>query len=67
MYLIVNKTGINIPIVGNFPTDLVNQMLEKGEDIIVVSSYSNTIKVPFLNENNEWDWKEYRTNINIVG
>jgi hypothetical protein len=67
MYLIVNKTGINIPIVGNFPADLVTQMLERGEDIIVISSYSNTIKVPFLNENNEWDWKEYKTNINIIG
>lgn len=61
MYLIVNKTGVNIPVYGNFPIDLVNQMLEKGEDIIVVSSYSNTIKVPFKDEYNDWNWKEYRT------
>lgn len=51
MYIIVNKTlGTEIKYQGNFPYDILIEMLESGNDLIVISTYSNTIKVPYLDE-----------------
>ena len=70
MYTIINNTTRkNTKIEGNFPQDLVVEMLEKGDDLIIISTYSNTIKIPYLepNSNNygetksskDWDFKDY--------
>ena len=49
MYTIINNTTRkNTKVEGNFPSDLIVEMLEKGDDLIIISTYSNTIKVPYL-------------------
>jgi hypothetical protein len=67
MYLIINNTTkINSTFVGGFPDEIITQKLVNNEDIIVISFYSNTIKVPTLtgeyDRENEpiIDWKEYK-------
>jgi hypothetical protein len=64
MYFIINKTqGLTFTHHGNYPGNMIDKMLEKGEDLIVVSTYSNTIKVPIDSDTidgvTEWRWKEY--------
>lgn len=69
MYLIINKTtNTNTKVVGSFPSALLDKLLEEGNDLIVISTYSNTIKIPFINKNfqsyetksgYEWDFKDY--------
>lgn len=64
MYIIVNNTlNTTTKVEGSFPLQFLNQLLEKGNDLIVISMYSNTIKVPYLSYSldgfNEYDWKEY--------
>ena len=47
MYLIINKTEKNTTThEGDFPENLVEDLLKRNNDIIVISLYSNTIKVP---------------------
>ena len=60
MYYIINKTRKeNYLVEGNWPGHFINKMLDEGNKLIVVSSYSNTIKVPFKNEFNEWEFTEF--------
>jgi|LakMenEpi03Aug12_release.lakeMendotaPanAssembly.Ray.scaffolds.fasta_scaffold00112_127 hypothetical protein len=62
MYLIINRaSGKTTPHEGDFPLTLVEELLLKGDDIIVISLYSNTIKIPagFNSAISEWDWVEY--------
>jgi len=70
MYTIINNTTRkNTKVEGNFPSDLIVEMLEKGDDLIIISTYSNTIKVPYLepSTNNygktksslDWAFKDY--------
>ena len=61
MYLIINRASSNTVYKGDFPLTLVEELLLKGDDIIVISLYSNTIKVPtgFNSAIAEWEWKEY--------
>ena len=70
MYIIINNTTRkNTKIEGSFPQDLVVEMLEKGDDLIIISTYSNTIKIPYLepDSNNygetksslDWAFKDY--------
>lgn len=69
MYIIINSTtGINTSVKGNFPLELIVAMLENDDDVIIISLYSNTIKVPYVGENvnyNEtksgldWEFKDY--------
>lgn len=67
MYKILNRTkNESIITHGNWPSDLLNSLLNNGNDVIVMSTYSNTIKVPFKVESNGetlWEWKEYRYDI----
>lgn len=65
MYVIINKTqNKTVYKEGNFP-DMYEE-LERGDDIIIVSLYSNTIKIPYIDHEqngygeNIWEWKEYR-------
>ena len=64
MYTIINKTkGKEFKLTGNWPSDIIEYMLNNGDDIIVISSYSNTIKIPvgFGTEyEGQWEWKEYK-------
>lgn len=64
MYLIINNTLNTTTIIeGNYPSHLVNALLQLKQDIIIISSYSNTIKVPngYIEIDGiiEYSWKEY--------
>lgn len=63
MYTIVNKTtGSRMNHSGSFPLEALEIMLNNGERVIVISSYSNTIKVPYMVEENGitlWEWEEF--------
>jgi hypothetical protein len=57
MYYIINRTTNQTTThFGDWPN--LNEQLTNGEDIIVVSLYSNTIKTPYM-ENDCWEWKDY--------
>ena len=71
MYIIVNKTKvINFKHEGSFPIHAIEDMLENDEDLIIISYYSNTIKVPYLDtdtnnhgqtkSSHDWDYKSYK-------
>lgn len=63
MYTIINKTtGSKMNHVGSWPSETLEKMLNEGDRLIVISSYSNTIKVPYLVKENgikSWEWEEY--------
>jgi hypothetical protein len=68
MYIIINKTTNKTTYVeGSFPN--LEKDLNKGDDLIVVSLYSNTIKIPYIDYTqngygeNVWEWKEYRMDL----
>jgi hypothetical protein len=57
MYYIINRTTNQTTVHhGDWPN--LNEQLTNGEDIIVVSLYSNTIKTPYM-EDDCWEWKDY--------
>lgn len=63
MYIIINNTkNKTIYIVGGFPN--VEELLNQGDQIIIISLYSNTIKVPYVDriEYGEkiWEWIDYK-------
>ncbi len=52
MYVVINKTtGKNLNYTGSFPYNEIIELLEQGDDIIIVSTYSNTVKIPYLDTN----------------
>lgn len=61
MYIIINKTKrTTIYHKGSWPS--LEKELDRGDRIIVISLYSNTIKVPYKLEYNgivEWEWDNY--------
>ena len=61
MYIIINKTRLSFKKhIGDFPR--LNRWLDKGDRLIVISLYSNTIKVPYSVEHNgvkEWEWDNF--------
>jgi hypothetical protein len=61
MYIVINKTKFTRSIVeGNFP-DLSVQ-LNRGDRLIIISTHSNTVKVPYFVECNgikEWEYEEF--------
>ena len=70
MYIVINKTEKNsTEYTGVFPYKELVELLENDNDIIVMSTYSNTIKIPYLDmdSNNhgqtksskDWLFKEY--------
>ena len=60
MYTIINKTkNTAISHDGSWPSEYLEHRLNDGDKLIVISSYSDTIKVPYLNEIGEWDWENY--------
>ena len=70
MYIIINKTKQSkLYQTGNWPMNLLEQMLDKGDRVIVISLYSNTIKVPYKEEYNgiaEWYWENYPMDENVL-
>jgi len=62
MYIIINKTqNKTVHVQGNFPDPY--EELENGDKIVIISLYSNTIKVPFIARveygENIWEWEDY--------
>ena len=58
MYYIINRTTNQTTThFGDWPN--LNEQLTNGEDIIVVSLYSNTIKTPYKEYDDNWGWKDY--------
>ena len=61
MYIIINKSKRStIKCEGDWPD--LDEELNTGDEIIVISLYSNTIKVPYKVEHNgivEWEWDNY--------
>ena len=61
MYTIINKTKkTTTNYEGSFPN--LDEELGRGDKIIVISLYSNTIQVPYKIEHNgivEWEWDSY--------
>jgi hypothetical protein len=68
MYIIINKTRQTCTKhTGNWPS--LDKWLDKGDRIIVISLYSNTIKVPYKVEYNgitEWDWENFTMDENVL-
>ena len=63
MYIVINNTkNKQYQFTGGWPSGIIEYMLDNGDDIIVISTYSNTIKVPIgfgIKFEGEWEWKEY--------
>tara|TARA_R110000868_G_C10717827_1_gene750536 strand:+ start:56 stop:292 length:237 start_codon:yes stop_codon:yes gene_type:complete len=70
MYIIINNTTRErLSHEGNYPGNYIEDLLNKGDDVIVISLYSNTIKIPQLeviNGLNEWSNKEYSLCMDII-
>jgi hypothetical protein len=64
MYTIINKTkGTTYTCTGDWPSSTVNDMLANGDSIIVISTYSRTIKVPvydIMSDTHQWNWEEFK-------
>lgn len=62
MYYIINKTTkTSITKEGDFPSEYLQDRLNEGDDIIVISLYSNTIKIPYTDPwiKDEFLWKSF--------
>jgi len=63
VYQVINRTAnkiVNYKSV--WPEGLLSILLEQGMDVIVISKYNKTIKVPVKVEENgivSWEWKDY--------
>jgi hypothetical protein len=64
MYIIINKTkGTIMNYSGNFQN--LDEYLEQGDLIIIISTYSNTIKVP-IKKASWWEWIDYELPIELL-
>ena len=51
MYKIIFENGgKSIIVKGNYPVDIITSALKEGKSLIVISTYSNTVKIPFLDK-----------------
>lgn len=61
MYYVINQTQKTCTIhSGGFPN--VDKLLDNGDKIIIISTYSSTIKVPYQIEDRgimEWEWEDF--------
>ncbi len=65
MYIVINNTTKERSShKGNFPD--VDDLLNRGDDIIIISLYSNTIKVPYKEYDDNWGWKDYSLAVDII-
>lgn len=76
MYIIISNRGETKYIQGSWPADIIDLYLKLyGDDFVVISTYSNTIKIPVASYQNvdtgefEYTWKEYNIpnglNVNV--
>jgi hypothetical protein len=60
MYIVINKTeNSSYTVEGSFPC--LEHLLNRGDKLIVVSLYSNTVKVPYQIDDHgsvEWEWRD---------
>lgn len=67
MYIIINKTQQTcVKHKGNFPN--LDELLNRGDRIIIISLYSGTVKVPYFVEYNgikEWEWENFSIDNNV--
>jgi hypothetical protein len=55
MYIIINKTQKTcVKYTGEFPEQGLDKLLDKGERIVVINMYDNSVMVPVNGE-----WEEY--------
>lgn len=71
MYIILKRNFASEPIFieGSWPSKELEALLEDGADIIVISTYSNTVKIPRLVDDNgevDWEWEDYRYNSDVA-
>lgn len=63
MYIIINKTKQTRYLhEGSFPSAVLDEMLDNGDRVIVISLYTNSFKVPFMEELNgirSWSWESF--------
>jgi hypothetical protein len=65
MYIILNNTKDTVRLIdGDFPA--LEYALDNGDDMIVISTYSNTIKIPFKDENGDWDCKDFTLPVEVL-
>ena len=65
MYIIINNTSkTKWTHEGQFPD--LDDLLNRGDDIIIISLYSNTIKVPYKEYDDNWGWKDYSLAMDII-
>lgn len=62
MYTIINRTKTTVEYyTGNWPDEYLNKLLDQGDQVIVMSSYSHTIKIPVkCDVFDEWEWTDYK-------
>lgn len=56
MYKIIYSDKTESHYKGDWPSSFLQKELEAGKDLIVISTYSDTVKVPFFVE----DWQAMR-------
>ena len=74
MYLIhINEKNSHLTkferVVGDFPYHMLGEHLKKGNNVLVISLYSNTIKVPHIVvENGEeyWEFEDFHMDSSIL-
>ena len=60
MYKIIYKCRESIIIHSSgWPGDMIENFFKEGFDLIVISTYSNTIKIPYFDEDGDILWKEF--------
>jgi hypothetical protein len=63
MYIIINKTKQTRYLhEDSFPSAVLDEMLDNGDRVIVISLYTNLFKVPFMEELNgvrQWCWENF--------
>lgn len=62
MYILINNTTRKTQVInGGWPGIEIDELLEKGHKLIVISLRSNTIKVPKRKGYmGSWEWDEYK-------
>lgn len=70
MYIILNKSkNTTSTHVGDWPGDYLESLLNENQEVIVISLYSNTIKVPHpVKEYNKvwWEWTDYKFDSSLL-
>lgn len=72
MYIVINKTkNTTTTHIGDFPKEFVENLLNSSHTILVISLYSNTIKIPYLNKHwddeSGWSWREFDLPVKELG